>query len=884
MAKLKAFVMSHGHMDIEWNQPLHSYRFWLIEALDRLEKIYSTTPDMISYTLDGQIFPLEEYLEIKPEKTELFKKMAQEKKVFLGPFYTQFDEWIPSGEMMVRNCLWGDRLTSEFGTPLKVGYLPDNFGHPTQLPQILNQFGIDNLLFQRGMPYVNEEFPDEFVWEGIDGSKLISVHFREGYSATYNTVGSKDPMQLVKTPYYSELLCYNNHSMNAIIEDPDASSDLIIEKAKRISAYSPSGSVLIVVGGDHLPPSLNIEKAIKLANEKQNEIEFINACATDYFDELRKYSPNMPVYSPELIGSRKQFVLLGALSTRSYLKRENFASEALFEKYAEPIYAIYRDKIGADWDNVMKESLRLLMINHAHDSIHGSSIDCVHDEMMTRYGAVKQNSAGVISQCLKELAKLTPYHTFLSYTPTNSAKTLHQAHAYKIDMAKNYYVESEDGKIYPCQLIGVPAIPDNGRGKPHHTFDKIHNSPTVMFNADGEMSKLETFVLKESDTPIVTDLTVDENRMENEFLIVEREGATFNLTDKISGKKYYDLNLLKEQADVGDYWDTSETWQPSEVVYSNEREVKCEIIEKGPVRATMKISGEMDIPERCINGKRSIKRVLMPFSFEVSLLTGSRRVDVKLTIDNTAYDHKVLLYFAPGVKCDTVTSQNAFTQITRNIEVENPLEHLYQPATKIMPFREYLLLRDGKEGIAIASKGLYDYEAFNDYYTKEGGVLFTLFRGVGDMSVINVKAREELAASSLSSKSAQCQGEQVIEFSYIPFEDNNYHKEVNSFLYPALANFNVYGTDKQTSFDTEFAWKESNIVFSARTISYNKEYEVLRFFENEGIKTDFELKLDAKEVYLSNLNEEIIAPLEIKDKKVKISVKPNEIVTLLFKK
>ena len=30
--KIKAFLISHGHMDIEWYQPMHSYRFWLIDA------------------------------------------------------------------------------------------------------------------------------------------------------------------------------------------------------------------------------------------------------------------------------------------------------------------------------------------------------------------------------------------------------------------------------------------------------------------------------------------------------------------------------------------------------------------------------------------------------------------------------------------------------------------------------------------------------------------------------------------------------------------------------------------------------------------------------------------------------------------------------------
>jgi alpha-mannosidase len=98
---------------------LHSYRYWLIEAMER------------QLVLTG--------------------------KLNIDPFYTQFDEWLPSGEVMIRNCLFGDRTARTFGQPMMVGYLLDNFGHPIQLSQILNGFGIDSLFFMRGMPYISDD-------------------------------------------------------------------------------------------------------------------------------------------------------------------------------------------------------------------------------------------------------------------------------------------------------------------------------------------------------------------------------------------------------------------------------------------------------------------------------------------------------------------------------------------------------------------------------------------------------------------------------------------------------------------------------------------------------------------------------------------------------
>jgi len=67
-----------GHLDIEWYQPLRSYRFWTVEAFNDLKEAVKRE-DFAPYLLDGQVFPLEEYLEVVPEDEAEMRRLISEK-------------------------------------------------------------------------------------------------------------------------------------------------------------------------------------------------------------------------------------------------------------------------------------------------------------------------------------------------------------------------------------------------------------------------------------------------------------------------------------------------------------------------------------------------------------------------------------------------------------------------------------------------------------------------------------------------------------------------------------------------------------------------------------------------------------------------------------
>ena len=64
-------------------------------------------------------------------------------RLAIGPWQVLVDEFLVSGETILRNLEYGQRRGKELGGAMAVGYLPDMFGHVAQMPQILKRSGIE---------------------------------------------------------------------------------------------------------------------------------------------------------------------------------------------------------------------------------------------------------------------------------------------------------------------------------------------------------------------------------------------------------------------------------------------------------------------------------------------------------------------------------------------------------------------------------------------------------------------------------------------------------------------------------------------------------------------------------------------------------------------
>ena len=141
------------------------------------------------FVLD-QVAYVKPFLERYPEQEALFRKMVSEGKLeIVGANDVMLDVNIPSGESWIRQALYGKTYYREkLGVDVTVGWALDTFGHHAQMPQLLKLAGYKSYWFQRGVH--GNDTPSEFLWEGIDGTRIPAFWLPLGYGMFYPAPGS----------------------------------------------------------------------------------------------------------------------------------------------------------------------------------------------------------------------------------------------------------------------------------------------------------------------------------------------------------------------------------------------------------------------------------------------------------------------------------------------------------------------------------------------------------------------------------------------------------------------------------------------------------------------------------------------------------------------
>lgn len=168
-------VVSHAHWDREWRYPMWETRMMLIDFFDELIEVLESGT-YSGFLLDGQVVPVLDYLEMRPEMSDRVKALVKSGKLEIGPWMILPDQYPIDGESMIRNLLCGIRKADELGGAFKVGYTSFGWGQTAQLPQIYSGFGIDIAMI--GKRVSKERAPhSEFMWQSPDGSRLLSTRF-----------------------------------------------------------------------------------------------------------------------------------------------------------------------------------------------------------------------------------------------------------------------------------------------------------------------------------------------------------------------------------------------------------------------------------------------------------------------------------------------------------------------------------------------------------------------------------------------------------------------------------------------------------------------------------------------------------------------------------
>src|SRR5438045_6466135 len=377
---LDIHVVSHTHWDREWYLTYEQFRLRLVALVDRLLDLLDEEPAYKYFHLDGQTIVLEDYLELRPEQEPRLRAAIASGRILIGPWYVMPDEFLVSGESIVRNLVRGNRISREFGSPMPVGYLPDLFGHVGQMPQIWRQIGHDNTILWRGFGGRDAEYS----WEAPDGSRVLMIHLPpEGYC-----------------------------NATRIALDPAAAMARAAEKIGYERARTRTGQALLMNGVDHVEPHAAIPALIEhLSAEPDQRARHstLPAYVAAVRAAVEAAKPALETVVGELRGGTDYANLLpGVLSARVCLKQPNAHVQTLLESYAEPC-ALFAALGGARYPSgELRYAWKTLLQNHPHDSICGCSIDAVHEENMVRFARARQVGSAVVDAALDTIADSVP--------------------------------------------------------------------------------------------------------------------------------------------------------------------------------------------------------------------------------------------------------------------------------------------------------------------------------------------------------------------------------------------------------------------------------------------------------------------------------------------
>ncbi|MDI9549150.1 MAG: glycoside hydrolase family 38, partial [Chloroflexota bacterium] len=374
--KIRAHYVLSTHWDREWYQSFQNFRFQLVRLLDRVVDGLEDGRLHGPFQTDGQAIILEDYLEIRPDRRSKLEELAQAGRMVIGPWYVLPDEFLVSGESLVRNLRLGRNIARDYGVePSNAGFVCDLFGHNSQMPQIFAGFGINAGLIWRGINHLQSR---HVRWRSPDGTELLAYRFPVGgYCDFAFQVRHAREYDSTTTParVAEDLRAYLRHEAEHTEVDP----------------------ILLFDGGDHEEWDQQVYAAMLDYAGKEDEFEIVHTSLDAYLAEAMPQANRVgavvegELREPGTLLYDQQWVIPGVLSSRVWIKQLNALCETLLCAWAEPTTAWAHLQLGHEVpQGFLDTAWKWLLQNHPHDSICGCSIDVVHEDMKYRFSQTKQ--------------------------------------------------------------------------------------------------------------------------------------------------------------------------------------------------------------------------------------------------------------------------------------------------------------------------------------------------------------------------------------------------------------------------------------------------------------------------------------------------------------
>ncbi|XVQ16218.1 alpha-mannosidase [Spirillospora sp. CA-255316] len=385
-------VVPHTHWDREWYLPFQRFRVRLVALLDAVIEQMERDPRW-RFTLDGQMAAVDDYLEVRPENRERVAALVREGRLAVGPWQILQDEFLCSGETLVRNLRLGLSRAEELGAAMAVGYLPDQFGHCAQMPQILLLSGIPHACVWRGVPARVQNHA--FAWEAPDGSVVRAVYLPEG-------------------GYVNAAWMFGREAFHGEAGPPLYRR--AAEFVRRMRPWRPEGGALLAMyGSDHTAPAGDLADQVADAGLPMR----LDTLA-GYFAGEQTSVDGLTRVRGELRSHARANLLPGVISARVHLKQAMGRAERLVERQAEPLAALWhtgpaRRFLDLAWRRIIEAG--------CHDSVTGCGSDETAEQVAARMAEAEQLGRAVCDLVTAERAAAVPLDGHLVFNPSPWPRT-----------------------------------------------------------------------------------------------------------------------------------------------------------------------------------------------------------------------------------------------------------------------------------------------------------------------------------------------------------------------------------------------------------------------------------------------------------------------------
>ena len=764
------WLIPHTHWDREWYEPHDVFRARLVAMMDRLLETLDREPGY-AFTLDGQSAAIEDYLEIRPERRAAVEAAVARGRLALGPFQILLDEFTCDGESIVRNLEQGIAAARRLGREMRVGYLPDMFGHAAQMPQFLRGFGLADASLWRGVP--GRVAWHAFVWEALDGSSVRVEYLWDGYGSALK-----------------------------LFEPVEKASELIAGYLRDNASWFAGEDVAGMFGTDHMAPRadlLDVVRGLRIADgaveARVGTLEELIA-SRDHSDEALAALPHV---RGELRSHARGNLLPGVFSIRPSIKAAMAAAERDLT-VAERLDAL----VGGDSrTEFFRRGWGLVVESSAHDSANGCGVDATADQVENRLHVASHTARGAVDIALPALGTGVPVGELAAFNPSGWARDVHaELMVERDELPPGIQVLEELPRVIGDERIASGDLDRIIRrihgqelfGKhirdwtwddeelrfvvAEHTAGDFELAPFVatlrakqaeaarLWRVVTEIPRTSRVLLAgraegmgtvalgiDAPAPEREPATATATGLGNGLVSVEVDGAgDVTIVDHASAVR---LTRALRLVDEGDRGDTYNYGPVDGGAASEPVAVSVEVVESGPLRARLRLRRAYELPVGLADGDRGARS---PRTAEqivdtvLELRAGEPFLRVTVSLVNAVSDHRLRVLIPTmrtGVTTSASSGQYGVTVRGRDSEGgwgEYPLPTF--PATRFVH----------AGGAAALVDRLVEYEVIDG---EPDQIALTVVRSVGMMSVNVHPLRDEPAGSQIPTPGAQYLGRRV---------------------------------------------------------------------------------------------------------------------------